>query len=410
MPSGQSPEDHGKDEQPEVAFTDYLALFPEAPGVADGEAAGTNAEGQRTPERQAERTKNAIEQLVDEEFNEPGMFSAERKPWGSEHYFGVGNPIEYGEVDYDRNVLVRPEASWIALIYGSKLEVDPDTGEVTILTMRLSDLRKLHKRLAETVLRGERTHIATPMVPPEPEEKNKSFDNNQVWLERVGGDDEENEWPIMAEGAEDGIDLKSLGDLSAIDAETEDKIEFSSHDTGDYHTGVMALYPREGQNLIKWAGRIEHKLREEHGAGYILRPASAKILDLDPFAGGLRGESIYTVGIDKIDNFSDVDGYFDLLLFAMNSPVGATPEERLAVLTEERPPDEQGHDEQLSGLRDKWAVIKRQFGDVLNFITLYETRNQTTKENVDKAAARFLEGVGRVAHKIEGTYTGPDYE
>jgi plastocyanin len=270
-------------------------------------------------------------------------------------------------------------------MYGSRVTAIPESDDVSIETASLDTLHAIHARLAETVLKGEGMHVATPVIPPEPENGTGSHANNDLWLQMI----HEGKWPIMATGRllEDG------------------EPQYNSHDYGDYHLGNLALFPREIQDIISKAAGIEINWRKARGPDAILRPSNAGRDERDPFAGGLRGESYYTSGIDKIDNMTDIPGYFELLNYAMHGEGDKAPQERLATLVDNIASGNIAEDQQR--LKETMAVIQRQIGDLVNFITLHEEGHVTTQEEVEKAMADFLHGVARVAEKIQGTYTEP---
>lgn len=319
---------------------------------------------------------SAVDHLLRTEFSDPSLWDADRPSYGYGFYMGLGHPVEWSEVDYSREIITNPEQTWRAGIYGSRVS-EGENGDAIVETASLDTLNRIHVRLDGTVLAGENMHIATPVIPPEPEKGNSSWDNNQLWLKMIA----DGQWPIMAE---------------QLDADGNPTV-YSSHDYGDFHAGNMALFPREAQDLISKAARLEYDYRELHHRGAVLRPSGAQEHDNDPFAGGLRGTTTYTDGISKIDDLTDIKDYFSVLDFAMDKKNGSNPAERMAKLARG---EVDRDDPTTEDARVCLISMKRELGDLLNYVTLHETGKTTTQEDVDRLFDQVVEGIGRVSTKL----------
>lgn len=339
---------------------------------------------------QEPRIENPVMTVIEQEFDHPELWDVDRESLGS---LATYSGLRYASTEWgsDTSRFVREDGSkeWFAPVYGARVVEDPDHPDDNGAKIEYTDLetmQAIHERLSQTVLAGEHVHTSRLVTPPEPEAGIGSFKNNNTWVATIadGG------WPVMAKH----------------DPETGE-VSYELHDYGDYHTGNMMLFPREGQDLISVAAQHELAWREKYAAGEVeskVLVLSGERSDEDPFASGFRGGSEgHTSGIDKIDNLSDMEGYFELLQYATQGNSGA---EQIQQLQEYITSGRQDNPE-LNELRGVVTTLRLLVGDLVNFNTRHETHSSTTPEAVEAALQGFLQGTGRIADKLTGRYDGP---
>lgn len=364
-----------------------------------GELANTSSqlESQRTGEDDesvsVDQTKeiegrggNKVEELIQNEFSDPTLWGKKRD---AAAILGLEHPLVTRNLRDDKELVVSdPSKTWITNIYGMRIVPDEAAtapGAVKLEAVDLEMLPVIHKRLAETVLKGENIRIATPTTPPNAEGSVLDPENNNYWLQMI----KDHKWPIYAEP----------------DA-PEGKPPYSSHDYADYHLVNFALFPREIQDLITEAATNDLEWRQLRQSGEV--STKMKLIDSenedsqDPWGSGFRGNTSLTDGISKIDDLTDVDRYIPLLAYVVSNP-DVSPEDRIAdLLAYEKEPgikkDRDPREHVVAGLNRMRAVV----GDIVNFNTRYREDRNITQDEADAAFIDFLTGVGRVAHKIRG--------
>ncbi|MEK7572097.1 MAG: hypothetical protein AAB553_07540 [Patescibacteria group bacterium] len=312
-----------------------------------------------------------------------------------------------------------------AALYGIRFSgKDARTERISFQT-----LTSFHQKFSTAVLFDEHIHITT--VPPEElvyEGGSPHTENNNFWLRAIG-DKEDPRWLIMPQ-------KRSLGTyFEDSDLIEEDKLS-SLHDATAFHLFNFATFPRELQDLLTEAAQHEYAWRKrlqqrmvagEHiGRGSHLHSDSStlgdsfvvnKVLLLpgegvdseDPFStASLNGKKIHTVGINKIDGLSGMEGYLSLLVDLV-SHTEVSSEERLAFILEKFLATNVARYEDLPDVVNCLGMLPRFTADVLNFNTRHRTFNEgqgrnVTQLEVEQFISDSLLGIVRVANKIRGVY------
>jgi len=288
-------------------------------------------------------------------------------------------PNTYSTYD-GKQVVDIPTTLWVGYLYGIKSVVD-EQGVAHIKYLPLEDVEKIHRHLAGTVLRGENPRVATLATPPHPHQGALSTENNDLWLDMI----HRGQWPVMLTTSYSGRE------------------EYDSHDYADYHLANMMLFPKELQGLITETVVYEKRQRQFWSQDREKNPKVMKLSgegDTDPYASAERGQTMYTDGISKIDNLTDVQLYLKLLTYLVdgqNEPV----EERLKQVKNANPKEE---DVNMPVTYPSWGYeeLKGVVADAVNFNSRHRDEQQAVQELVDWEFEKVIDGVIRVAKKIRG--------
>jgi len=293
--------------------------------------------------------------------------------------------LNTGDYDIDAREYVRTpyDTEWLGYVYGSKVVRAPD-GQFRGANLPLEALPRIHQHLSDTVLKGEHARVAT-LVDAENMGDMMDPRNQNLWLSMLG----KNQWPIMRF-------------MSVVDAQPP---EYSSHDYADFHLGNLVLFPGEVQDLISEVVVHEQAQRKAFHAGGVaskIMLLPGENIDEDPYATHARtGSNRYIDGIDKIDNLTDIQYYFNLLTYLIDEP-DVSCDDRLGEVMNN------GNGEVRPVLRsiDKAQIglqqLEKQVADIVNYNSRHRDRVAATPELVEQEMNKVLGGVVRVARKIRG--------
>lgn len=326
---------------------------------------------------------NTVELAVTEQFGDPALWNADpdfvRLKAG--RMAGL-SPKAYYDNRYDE--VTDPRRNWVTLLYGSRV-VGNSTRRPTIETASLQTMVDIHAHVAQTILAGEHTRPSVLVEPPNAREHAiaRDYENNMFWLAKIAS----GVWPIMA---------------------TEYKYQsgapiYYNHDYSDTHNAVMALLPRESQDLITQTAGHQLWWSKQLHDGAVSSPVLS--LNDDPpsnhYGDITPAGFINKNGIEIIDRFTDSEQYIDLLQYLMYGNE-ATPEERLSAIKAYTQSGRKDWDSPLHMPAFGLTFVRCYTTTMANFISRHGNQTNATPEAIADAWQGFETGAIRIAKKLLG--------
>lgn len=327
---------------------------------------------------------NQVEAAVNEQFNDPALWSSKRPTRMRAGTLAGLERVAYYDTAY--NIGEQPSRHWVTLLYGSRV-LAQDTAyswsRAEFETTSLETMTDIHAHLARTVLAGEDVRPSVLVDPPvaSPSAMGRDRANNIFWLaEIIRG-----VWPIM----------------SMQETEAGQKVYFG-HDYSDYHNALAMLLPRETQTLITQVAKHELAWVLRHEAGEVGRDLSLRgDTEMGPLGLVLSGQRSRPNGMHIIDELTEEASYVRLLHYLMHGE-GATPEDRLAAAQAHNMTTT--YNTPINNATVGLKMMRRHTGAMVNFISRHSHRRNTTPAAVDAEYEKFKQGSVRMAKNILGEY------